>query len=104
MGFLDGSAGKEFTCNAGDTGDLGSIPRSGRFPGGGKWQPTPGFLPEKSHGQRSLVGYNPKGCKESDKTERISTYIHTFLKYLFIECHVMAILFALGLLARTIYF
>ena len=28
-----------------------------------KWQPTPVFLPEKSHGQRSLVGYSPSGCK-----------------------------------------
>ena len=28
-----------------------------------KWQPTPVFLPEKSHGQRSLVGYSPWGCK-----------------------------------------
>ena len=27
--------GKEFTCNAGDAGDLGSISGSGRFPGGG---------------------------------------------------------------------
>ena len=26
-----------------------------------KWQPTPGILPGKSHGQRSLVGYNPWG-------------------------------------------
>ena len=24
-----------------------------------KWQPTPVFLPGKSHGQRSLVGYSP---------------------------------------------
>ena len=24
-----------------------------------KWQPTPVFLPEKSHGQRSLAGYSP---------------------------------------------
>ena len=31
-----------------------------------KWQPTPTFLPEKqSHGQRSLVGCNPWGHKES---------------------------------------
>ena len=28
-----------------------------------KWQPTPVFLPEKSHGQRSLVGYSPWGRK-----------------------------------------
>ena len=26
----------------------------------------------KSHGQRSLVGYNPWGCKESDTTERLT--------------------------------
>ena len=26
-----------------------------------KWQSIPGFLPRKSHGQRSLVGYSPRG-------------------------------------------
>ena len=31
-----------------------------------KWQPAPEFLPEKPHGCRSLAGYSPKGCKESD--------------------------------------
>ena len=36
-----------------------------------KWQPTPVFLPGKSHGQRSLVGYSPWGCKELDTTERL---------------------------------
>ena len=34
-----------------------------------KWQPTPAFLPGESHGQRSLVGYSPRGHKESDTTE-----------------------------------
>ena len=33
-----------------------------------KWQPTPVFLPGKSHGQESLMGYSPWGCKESDMT------------------------------------
>ena len=28
-----------------------------------KWQPTPVFLPKKSHGQRSLVDCSPGGCK-----------------------------------------
>ena len=28
-----------------------------------KWQPTPVFLPGKSHGQRSLTGYSPWSCK-----------------------------------------
>ena len=34
-----------------------------------KWPPTPVFLPGESHGQRSLVGYSPWGCKELDTTE-----------------------------------
>ena len=33
------------------------------------WQPTAGFLPGESHGQRSLVGYSPWAHKESDMTE-----------------------------------
>ena len=36
-----------------------------------QWQPTPVFLPGKSHGQRSLVGCSPWGCKELDMTERL---------------------------------
>jgi len=31
--------------------------------------PTPVFLPGESHGQRSLAGYSPWGCKEQDTTE-----------------------------------
>ena len=38
-GFPDGSVGRESACNAGDTGDVGSIPGSGRFPGGGTGNP-----------------------------------------------------------------
>ena len=36
-----------------------------------KSQPTPVFLPGKFHGQGSLVGYRPWGCKESDLTEQV---------------------------------
>ena len=36
-----------------------------------KWQPTPVFLPGESHGRRSLVGYSPRGRKESDMTEQL---------------------------------
>ena len=32
-------------------------------------QPTPVFLPGKSHGLRNLLGYSPWGRKESDTTE-----------------------------------
>ena len=54
--FPHSSVGKESACNAEDPG---SIPGSGRVPEEGKWQPTPGFLPGESHGQRSLSGYGP---------------------------------------------
>ena len=33
------------------------------------WQPSPVFFPRESHGQRSLVGCSPWGCKELDTTE-----------------------------------
>ena len=39
IGFPDGSAGKESTCNTGDTGDAGSIPGSGRSPRRGNGNP-----------------------------------------------------------------
>ena len=70
QGLLRWCSGKESTCNAGDTG---FDPWVGKIPLEEKWQPTPVFLPEKSHGQRSLVGYGPWGSKESDKTEQPST-------------------------------
>ena len=34
------------------------------------WQPTPVLLPGGSHGRRSLVGYSPRGRRESDTTEQ----------------------------------
>ena len=60
---------KKAPANTGDVRDSGSIPGSGRFPGGRYGNPTPGFLPGKSHGQRRLVGYSPQGLKELDKSE-----------------------------------
>ena len=36
-----------------------------------KWLLTPVFLPGESHRQRSLAGYSPWGCKESDMTEQL---------------------------------
>ena len=43
-------------------------------------QSTP-FLPGKSQGQRSLVGYSPWGHKESDMTEWMS--VHTCVPFIF---------------------
>ena len=41
-----------------------------------EWQPTPVFLPGELDGQRSLVGYSPRGRKESDTNEQLT---HTHL-------------------------
>ena len=63
-------------ANAEAIRDAGSVPGLGKPPGGGHGKPTPVFLPGKFHGQRSLVGYTPWGCKESDMTEhRMHSYL-----------------------------
>ena len=46
-----------------------------KIPGRREWQPTPVFLPEKFHGQRSQAGYSPWGHKKLDTTEHLS-FIH----------------------------
>ena len=61
-----GSAGKESACNA---GDLGPIPGLGRSPGGWHDDPLQYSCLENPHGLRSLAGYSPWGCEESDMTE-----------------------------------
>ena len=53
-----------------------------------KWQPTPVFLPGESHGQRSLMGYSPWGCRRVRHdlvTEQKQQKIH--LKPLHLEDH-----------------
>ena len=69
-GFPGSSDGKESTCNV---GDLGSIPGSGRSPGGGHGNPLQYSCLENPHGQRSLAGYSPWGHTQSDMSERPST-------------------------------
>ena len=66
MGFPGSSAGKESACNAGDPG---LIPGLGRSPRGGHGNPPKYSCLENPCGQRSLAGYSPEGCKESDTTE-----------------------------------
>ena len=70
MGFLGSSEGKVATCNV---GDLGLIPGLGRSPGKGHGNPLQYTFLENPHGQRSLAGCSPWGCKESDTTEQLST-------------------------------
>ena len=59
---------KNPSANAGDIRDMGSIPGSRRSPGGGDGNPLQYSCLENPHGQRSLVGYNSWGRKESDTT------------------------------------
>ena len=65
-----GSDSKESTCIV---GDLGLIPELGRSPGGRHGNPLQYSCLENPHGQRSMVGYSPWGCKELDMTEWLST-------------------------------
>ena len=50
----------------------GFNPWVGKIPWRKEWQSTPVFLPGESHGQRSLTGYSPWGCRESDVTEQLT--------------------------------
>ena len=57
---------KESACQYRRRRRCRSDPLIGKIPWRRKWQLTPVFLPEESHGQRSLAGYSPWGCKELD--------------------------------------
>ena len=59
-GFPGASDGKESACNVGDPGSISG--------------------PGESHGQSSLVGYIPWGCKELDTTEQLAHIESKFLK------------------------
>ena len=76
MGFSGVACGKRSTCQC----------RRCRFgPWVGKilwrreWQSTPVFLPGEFCEQRSLAGYSPWGCKESDMTEPLTHTLHLTL-------------------------
>ena len=66
---------KNLPASAGDSRDIGSLPRWGGSPGGGNRQSASMFLPGESHGQRSLAGYSPRGHKESDTTEQLHVHL-----------------------------
>ena len=68
---------KNLSANVGDTGDLGSIPGLGRSP---EKETHSSILAWEIHGQRSLVGCSPRGRKESDTKEQLSTQIQVFVQ------------------------
>ena len=63
---------KNLPANEGDHKRYGLDPWVKKKPWRRAWKPTPVFLPGESHGHRSLVGYSPGGCKESDMTEQLT--------------------------------
>ena len=65
--------GKEPSCHCRRHKRHGFDSWVGKIPWRRKWQPTPVFLPGKSHRQRSLVGYSLWGHKQSDATEHTCT-------------------------------
>ena len=67
QGFPGGSDGKRICLQYGRPG---FNPWVRKIPQRREWQPFPVFMPEKSHGPRSLAGYRPWDGKESDTNER----------------------------------
>ena len=82
LSFPHGSDGKESTCNV---GYLGSIFELERSPGGGHGNPLQYSCLENPHGQRSLVGYSPWGCRVRHNWVTKHTY-NTYRTILFIHC------------------
>ena len=79
-GFPGGSVVKNLLANSGDIGDRFN-PWVRKIPWRREWQPTPVFLPGESHGQRSLVGYSPRGHRESDMTQHaVCTLVAWFVE------------------------
>ena len=72
-GFEDfspfGSPGKESACQRRKRKRLEFHLWAGKIPWRRAWPPTPVLVPEKSLGQRSLLGYSLWDCKELDTSE-----------------------------------
>ena len=69
--FRGGSVCKESTCSAGDTGRCKFNPWVRKIPWRRKWQPTPGFLPGKSRGQRSPADCSARGSESQTTSQNI---------------------------------
>ena len=77
-GLLKWLGGKESACQCRRRKRLEMNPWVEKSRWRRKWLPiSPVLLPGKSHGPRSLAGYSPWGCQESDMTEWQHTHTHT---------------------------
>ena len=89
-------SGKESICQCRRHRRRGFDPWVGNIPYKRKWQPDPVFLPGKSHGQRSLVGYSSWGGKSQTRLSlcvcaraRAHTHTHTHTHRAGISCWVL---------------
>ena len=73
-GSPSGTGGQEPTCQCRKHERERIGPWVKKIPWRRAWQPSPVSLPGEFHGQRSLAGYSPWGCKESDTTEQLSKH------------------------------
>ena len=77
MGFPDHASEKELVCQYRRRKRQGFDRWAGKISCRRSWQPLL-FLLMKFHGQKSLAGYSPWGCKESDMLSvRAHTRTHT---------------------------
>ena len=78
LGFAGDSDGKELTCQCRRHKRCGLDPWVGREdPLEKEMQPAPVFLPGESHGQQSLAGYSPRGCRELKHSRTANTHKRT---------------------------
>ena len=73
-------SGKESTCPCLPVQEAQVHPWVGTIPWKRKWQSTSVFLPGKSHGQRSLLGYSPWGCKKIRHDLGLNNNIYTYIQ------------------------
>ena len=85
LGFqkTGGASGKESACQCKRSNGHRFNPWVGKIPWRRKWEPTPVFLPGKSHGQRSLLGYTvhgiPKRVQFDLVTETTTIVVYTVI-------------------------
>ena len=90
QGFPRWCSGKESACQRRTCRRCGFDPWVRKIPWRRQWQPTPIFLPGKSHEQRSLAGYSPRCHRElGHRTEHSRTTMYTGLKW---KIHIMCFL------------
>ena len=84
-GFPGGASDEEPTCQCRRCTRHGFNPWVGKIPWRRKWLPSPGSLPGKSHGQRSLVGYSCIGLQTVRHDWEKNTYMVSFSHLTFIQ-------------------